>query len=289
MVLVVLVVAVVTVLHFAGFVIALYDTVAGSDGAGRPVRLTGAGLAAATRDFLIELVGAIVCVLATPLGWIPWRSVPRLAPGARPPVVLVPGWGAGRMCFAVLRRRLRRDGWPHVVGFRYRSLGGDMERTVRALRAAIERTGERSGAPAVILVAHGLGGIVCRAYLRRFADDARVAKVLTLGTAHRGSALYALAPDAMLQELRPNAPFLIDLGTDDPIPGRVDFTAVYAGFDHLIVPASQAYYPGVGNIEVEGVGHVSLLWSARVYELVRENLEWSAPPRAEPDAHTGTH
>jgi triacylglycerol esterase/lipase EstA (alpha/beta hydrolase family) len=202
-----------------------------------------------------------------------------------------------RVCFAVLRHRLRRDGWPHAVGLNYRTIGGDFAKAVLALRACVERLCRQTGASRVILVAHGMGGIVCRAYLRRFSGDERIAKVLTLGTAHRGSALYALLPDPMLQDLRPNAPFLVALGTDDPVPSQVDFTALYASFDHLVVPPSRAYYPGAGNIEVEGVGHTSLLWSSRVYELVRENLEWSAAPvpaaahdePLTPGARTGTH
>jgi hypothetical protein len=39
------------------------------------------------------------------------------------------------------------------------------------------------------------------------------------------------------------------------------------------VPPSAAYWPGAFNIEVRGLGHMSLLFSRRVYELVRENLD----------------
>ena len=52
-------------------------------------------------------------------------------------------------------------------------------------------------------------------------------------------------------------------------------TAIYSSFDVTVVPSSAGQYPGASNIEIEGVGHVGLLWSPRVVELVRENLEFA--------------
>ena len=54
----------------------------------------------------------------------------------------------------------------------------------------IERAKQRSGAKQVILVAHSMGGLVARSYIQSAAYPARndVARLITLGTPHRGSA-----------------------------------------------------------------------------------------------------
>lgn len=256
-------------LHGACFLIALYETLNQQDA--RQVRLTVPGLLAGLRTLVPETVGILLLVLLVPFGWLPWPRA-RGRVGALP-VVCVPGWAMNRACFLLLRHRLRRDGWSEVRGVNYRSVYGDILTSARRLRDAVETCCAETGAARVALVAHGVGGIVCRAYLRHLGGGERVAKVITLGSPHRGSKLFALSLDPMLEALREGSSFLADLADADPIPGAVDFTAIYASFDTVVVPAAGARYPGVGNIEVEGVGHLGLLWSRRVYELVRENLE----------------
>ncbi len=59
-----------------------------------------------------------------------------------------------------------------------------------------------------------------------------------------------------------------------------DCISIYSADDAVVVPASRAYYPGAFNIEVRGLGHLSLLFSQRVYALVRENLSAERAPAA---------
>jgi hypothetical protein len=269
----------VAIFQLSCFSIALYEAVNLPEA--RHTRLTAGGLATALLGFAVEIGGVLILLLARPLGLLPWRAPTRAQPHDRPPLIFVPGWFMNRACFLPLRYRLRRDGWPHAVGFNYRTIHGDIQQAARELHDVVERTCQTTGAARVVLIAHSMGGLVCRAYLRSFGGLERTASVITLGAPHQGSKLCALSLDPMAQDMRPDSAFIEDLAADDPIPGAVDFTAIYATFDHLVVPAANAYYPGVGNIVVEGVGHNGLLWSSRVYELVRENLEYgSAQPAA---------
>ena len=272
------------------FSIALYEAVNLPET--RHTRLTGTGLAQALVGFGVEIGGILLLLLAWPLGLLPWSPPRRSRPGDRPPLIFVPGWWMNRACLYVLRFRLRRDGWERAVGFNYRTAYGDIGQAADELHDLIERTCQATGSARVVLIGHSMGGLVCRAYLKRHAELHRVASVVTLGTPHQGSKLCALSLDPMAQDMRPESAFLEDLATDDPIPGAVDFTAIYSSFDHLVVPAAHAYYAGVGNIVVEGVGHNGLLWSSRVYELIRENLEYGStaqaesPPAAPPPLHS---
>jgi triacylglycerol lipase len=198
----------------------------------------------------------------------------------RPVLVFVPTWPLNRVSFALMRRRLRREGWTEAVGVGLPIVGGDLLAAARALADAIDALSPADHRRPVILVAHGTGGLVCRAYLRWCGGTSRVAKLLTLATPHGGSKLYVLAISRFLWELRPDSDALRALAEDDPVPSAVDTTAVYSSFDLSIVPSRLAYYPGAGNIEVEGVGHFSMLWSRRVHQLVRENLEYVVPRTA---------
>lgn len=269
------------------FVVALYETLNAPDVRG--VRLTAAALVAGARGLAVEIVAALVAVATTPLGALPWRRIPSGLRGAAPPIVFVPGYLGTRAALWPLRRALGRAGWRHAVGYNYRTVGGDVRSAARGLGALIDRLRVEHGAAEVVVVAHGIGGLVARLCLReRAARD--VLALVTLGTPHQGTKLAALALDRMAQDVRRGAPLVEELADEDPLPGRVEIVAIYAGFDPMVLPASAGRYPGASSIEVEGVGHLGLLWSQRVVELVRENLDFIREHggRAQPDASVAT-
>ena len=108
--------------------------------------------------------------------------------------------------------------------------------------------------------------------MRYFAAGDYVERLVTLGTPHQGTALAAFVSRPNVQPMRPGSLFLRRLAEDDPVPSAVSCTAIFSTFDALVFPAALAEYPGAMNIEIDDVGHLGLLLSARVYMLVEENL-----------------
>jgi len=113
-----------------------------------------------------------------------------------------------------------------------------------------------------------LGGVAAR-YCCRFAPDPRVRRVLTLGSPYRGSELgwFPYHP-----ELRPGSPLLRELNSAGPPPG-IEVIALHSRFDAFVLPPVNALNPTAFNIQVQGVGHFSLLYSVKVFELIAENLQ----------------
>jgi len=196
------------------------------------------------------------------------------------PVILLHGYAQHTANFFWLVRRLRRDGWLHLYSVRHTPIGGDIGRSADQLGQAIERIRLESCAAEVDIIAHSMGGLVARAFLCKAGPVAGVARLITLGTPHQGTeVLRWLGRDPMVAQMRPGSPFLCQLIADDALPGLTDCTSIYSADDALVVPATNAYYPGAYNIEVRGLGHMSLLFSRRVYDLVRENLAAELPAR----------
>ena len=116
-----------------------------------------------------------------------------------------------------------------------------------------------------------MGGLVARASLR--AGAAGIHRIITLGTPHQGTRAFPwLGADPMLRQMRPGSPCLQRLAAFDAAPHGAELISIYSLDDALVVPPANGYCPGAFNIEVRGPGHMSLLFSRRVYELVRENL-----------------
>jgi pimeloyl-ACP methyl ester carboxylesterase len=274
------VVIAVALVELVCLVVALYEMLNSPENRG--ARLTTRALFAATGAWLCETAAAVIALLATPLGLVAWR-IARSRPPAPPPIVFVPGWLMTPICFWPLRARLARAGWRVATGYRYRTVRGDVRRAAEGLRDIIETVCAESGAPHVIVIAHGIGGIVARICLRERATAARIGQLVTLGSPHRGSKLFALALDPMLQDLRPGTALVEELSAPDDAPRHTEVTAIYSSFDLAVVPASAGQYPAGSSIEIEGVGHLELLWSSRVYEIVRENLEFVRERDADDD------
>ena len=104
------------------------------------------------------------------------------------PVLLVHGYVCNSGYWTQLSRQLAQAGIVHD-GDR----PGTDHRRHRGVRAAGRASHRptlcaRTGSDRVIIVAHSMGGLVARAWLRHYGA-ARVARIITLGTPHHGTAL----------------------------------------------------------------------------------------------------
>jgi len=229
----------------------------------------GLGLVEATRAFVTECAALAAVLLLIPIGWVlPMRS----GTNGRGPIILVHGWGLNRGALWLLRHRLRRAGWGPVYSFTYPSFRADVERAAVRLHGFIERlTNQQS----LTLIGHSLGGLVLR-HCAHHCPVPTVRRIITLGTPHSGT-LLARVPGPTTGRLAPGSTFLDSLNTADPVPERCDAIALYSTFDAMILPPSNAQYPGAFNIQINDVGHNALLFSSKVYRLLAENL--AAPLR----------
>ena len=234
---------------------------------------------ARVRAFALECAATALLVLATPLALRRRRVRPLDAGDPRPPVVLLHGYAQHPANFTWLARRLRRDGWRHLYLVAHTPVGGDIERSAHRLGEALDRLRRATGASRVDIVAHSMGGLVARACIRARGQASGVGRLITLGTPHQGTEIFPrFGLDPMVAQMRPGSPLLARLAADDPVPRLADCISIYSADDAVVVPASRAYYPGAFNIEVRGLGHLSLLFSRRVYALVRENLAAERAP-----------
>jgi hypothetical protein len=228
------------------------------------------------RTFALECAAGVRAALSLPLEL--GRETIR---GSGRPVVIVTGRVQHRGHVGGLARRLRRDGHSVMVAS---APGHDVESRAAALADTVRRLREASGGEAVDIVACGSGGLVARACVRAHGHGCGIGRLITLGTPHQGTrALPWLGRLGPFRELRPASPLLDRLGAHDPVPTTADCIAIYSVEDALVLPSDAGYYAGAFNIELRGLGHLSLASSRRVYELVRENLGVGAPePAAAP-------
>lgn len=220
--------------------------------------------------FVGECVLALAAVLATPL--VRLRGARARDAGTRLVVVQAPGALAGAA--APLLMRLRGEGHrPLLLAPPLR----DVETTLAWLTVRLGAARHASGEP-LDVVALGRAGLYVRALIARHGRRAGVGRLLTVGTAHGGTDAAHWPPfDWLLEPARPGRP-LVAIGADaSTLPGVRECLAFASEHDALIEPPDAAYWPGAFNIRVRGLGHLGLVASPRIFDLVRENLLEAEP------------
>jgi pimeloyl-ACP methyl ester carboxylesterase len=183
------------------------------------------------------------------------------------PILLVHGMGDNRSIFTLLRRGLLRRGFGRVRTLNYSPLTADVRTAAALLALEVEQLVAETGYERVHVVGHSLGGLIARYYVTRLGGDQRVHTLVTLGTPHSGTySAYAL-PSRLCRQLRPGSGLMRELA--EPVPGcRTRFLAYWSDLDQLVLPQAHARleHPDLAahNIEVHGLGHMSLPISGRV-------------------------
>ena len=168
------------------------------------------------------------------------------------PVLLVPGWGDGASDLVPAREWFLAEGWTEAsvqaVGFD--DPWGSNEANARELARAVESLRGLTGAERVDVVAHSMGGLALRHYLRFEGGHERVRRAVFLGTPHRGTAAAMLAWGEGGREMVPGSDFLTRLNADNGVPEEVEALAIRTPVDIRVIPGSSAMLLGALNLEI---------------------------------------
>lgn len=190
------------------------------------------------------------------------------------PVLIVPGWLETARDLAAMRIRLLGAGWSsdHVETITFAVPTGSNREHAEELARAIDRLLEATGADSVDIVAHSMGGLATRWYLRTH-DEARVRRVVFIGSPHRGTLSAHLAWGGGREEMMPESPFLDTLNAEDPVPDGVEAITIRTVVDTHIVPGESATLPRVPDHELCCPTHAGLMRDDEVFRIVLEFLE----------------
>jgi triacylglycerol esterase/lipase EstA (alpha/beta hydrolase family) len=215
-------------------------------------------------------------LLALNLVLLPWerhvlRRDPPAAPAAGSAVVMVHGYLANRGCFRTLVRNLEAGGAGPIFTPNLRSWLAPIERFEAELASTVEAIAASTGRK-VVLVAHSMGGLGCRAYLARHGAE-HVERVITIASPHHGTALAGFGFGENARQMRRHSEFLRALAHGERAHGPgVPFTSIYSTHDNLVAPQESSLLPWGRNIAMRGIGHVDLLGSAALAELILAEL-----------------
>lgn len=193
----------------------------------------------------------------------PLLMAPDRLPPCRRPVLLVHGYGCSRGIWCTQRARLEAAG--HVVAtITLTPPFGHIDEMVPLLAKRIDDVLAATGASQLVLVGHSMGGLVCRDYLAVHGGD-KVASLITLATPHQGSQLAMLGVGANAREMEPGSGWLQRFAS---VPLCVPGISVRTSHDNVVMPQERQRLAGMEDIELAGIGHLTLLYSRRTTVLL---------------------
>lgn len=243
---------------------------ANSDAVPEPFRL---GPLRALRMALEEYAGLIVLFSVIQPFEAIWLGPDRLRKAAgRPPLLLIHGYQCNRGFWFWLRPRLEAAGWI-VATHNLEPVWTSLDDYAQCIERRIDDVLAATGAQQVILVGHSMGGLVVRAYLRRYGS-AKVARIVTLGSPHQGTRLAALGLGRNARQMCPGSSWLAALALPGAVPLPSGSAAIFSCHDNYVFPQlASSTLQGAANVIVGGISHLGMAFSSLVLDKLLEALE----------------
>lgn len=194
--------------------------------------------------------------------------------GDETPVLMIHGYFQNASNYWLMKTRLRRDGWSHLYTLTLSPLWSSIIVLSQQVKTKIDEIMDKTGAKRVDIVAHSMGGLVSRYYIKKLMGDKNVSRLITLASPLAGTYTAYLGIGTCAREMCPGSKFLKELDFRPEEFPQLSQTAIYSDLDELIIPYRSA---ATGKKEIDiflpYIGHSALVYSPRAYQKVRERLK----------------
>jgi triacylglycerol lipase len=228
------------------------------------------GFAAALRTFILEWLSffALFAVIQPFEALFNRGESPENQRGGERLILLVHGYFCNRGLWSWVRTRLQREGL-RVAAVNLEPSFTGIDQLAESLHRHIDALSKKTGVREIVLVTHSMGGLVARACLKRHGRGA-VAKLITLGCPHHGTRLAHCGFGENAREMEIGSPWLQKLaeGERESAPTL----NIWSRHDNFVVPQVSAYLSKSEDLQIEAMGHLSMVFSPQVLAILKREL-----------------
>ncbi len=217
------------------------------------------------RKRLIAFVSAVaICLAGTALG--PASAL------ALDPILFVHGFSGSSSNWNTMIERFEKDGWPksYLSAYTYNTSQSNKVDAEKEVKSHVESLLKATGASKVDIVAHSMGSLNTRWYIKFNGGESKVDDWVSLGGPNHGTETANFCFTTSCSEMRIGSKFLSELNAGDETPGTVNYGTWWSPCDEFINPDSSVALTGATNTETACISHLSLLTDETVYSQVRE-------------------
>jgi triacylglycerol lipase len=189
------------------------------------------------------------------------------------PILFVHGWSGSASNWSTMISRFEADGWPksHLRAYSYNTSQSNKTTAETTVKSEVEALKKATGAAKVDIVAHSMGSLNSRWYIKFVAGgEANVDEWVSLGGPNHGTSAAYACFSTSCTEMRPGSSFLTTLNSGDETPGAVNYGTWWSPCDEFINPDESVVLSGATNTKTACIGHLALITDATVYGQVRD-------------------
>lgn len=188
------------------------------------------------------------------------------------PILFVHGWSSSASTWNTMIPRFEKDGWPksHLVAYSYNTSQSNKVSAEKEVKVRVENLLKSTGAAKVDIIAHSMGSLNSRWYIKFLGGESTVDEWVSLGGPNHGTNTAFFCFSTACTEMRPGSTFLNELNAGDETPGAVNYGTWWSPCDEIINPDSSVPLSGATNNETACISHGALLTNETVYTGVRE-------------------
>jgi triacylglycerol lipase len=211
---------------------------------------------------LATLVAAIaVCIAA---------AVPASA-SAQDPILFVHGYIESASLWNTMIGRFEKDGYAKSSLSAYTYNTSQSNKVDAAeVKSKVESLLKTTGATKVDIIAHSMGSLNSRWYIKFLGGESKVDDWVSLGGPNHGTEFANFCGSTSCVEMRIGSTFLSELNAGDETPGAVNYGTWWSPCDEIINPDSSVALTGATNTKTACMSHTALTTDETVYKQVRE-------------------
>ena len=192
------------------------------------------------------------------------------------PILFIHGYGGNTSNWDTMRQRFLADGWQDIELYAYNySFITSNATNAAEIRDQINDIISKTGATKVDIIAHSMGSISSRYYLKNLGGNEKIDAWVSLAGPNHGTD-YVENQNCNFtpcKEIIPGSAFLLALNGGDETPGLTRYATWRSPCDTTINPDESVILSGATNTLTSCLVHFNLLTDQTVYQQVRGFVE----------------
>ena len=190
---------------------------------------------------------------------------------AQDPILFVHGWSESASLWNTMIGRFEKDGYPksYLSAYSYNTSQSN-KIDAEEVKSRVETLLKNTGATKVDIIAHSMGSLNSRWYIKFLGGETKVDDWVSLGGPNHGTETANFCFSTSCVEMRVGSTFLSELNAGDETPGIVNYGTWWSPCDEIINPDESVILSGATNHETACLTHSALTTDETVYKEVRE-------------------
>ena len=191
---------------------------------------------------------------------------------AKEPILFVHGWSESASAWNTMIANFEKDGYAksELVAYSYNTSNSNKVSAEKEVKVRVENLLKSTGAAKVDIIAHSMGSLNSRWYIKFLGGESKVDDWVSLGGPNHGTDFANFCFSTACTEMRVGSKFLAELNAGDETPGAVNYGTWWSPCDEIINPDSSVPLSGATNTKTACISHAALRTDATVYSQVRE-------------------